>query len=201
MHERQRPQFLRGARHAAEDPVEEAAALAQVPLQDPVPPRRDGEPHLQLDVACGGRPGQGSAMVVEILIEDGQQRLVRIGAAEPRRGSLLHARQDVLAVAPAQDLGLTRGLEQLAGVLAARLEHREPGLAGGPAQGADGALVEDRVSKTSSPFSPQTASAASRVQPPANTASLAKSVRSSSSRRPWLHSSVARRVRWRPGRS
>ena len=47
-------------------------------------------------------------------------------------------------MAPAQDLGLTRGLEQLAGVLADRLEHREPGLAGGPAQRADEALVDER---------------------------------------------------------
>ena len=79
-----------------------------------------------------------------LLIEDAKERLVRIGAGEPGGRALLGARQDVLAVAPAQGLRLARRLEQLRGVLADRLEHREAWLARRPPQRADEALVDER---------------------------------------------------------
>ena len=63
---------------------------------------------------------------------------------------------------------------------------------------------EETPSKTPtgrSPSASQMASMASRVRPPENTESLAKSVRSPSSSRSWLHSMAPRRVRWRAGRS
>ncbi len=79
-----------------------------------------------------------------LLVEDTEEGLMRIGAGEPRDRSLLGASQDVLAVAPAHGLRLARRLEQLRGVLADRLEHREAWLARRPPQRTDEALVDER---------------------------------------------------------
>ncbi len=124
--------------------VEEAAALAQVALHDPPPARCAGEPHLELGLTSRSRPRQRRAEVGVLLVEDREQGELRIRAGEPRHRALLDPRQDVLAVAKAHGLGLARRLEQLGGVLADRLEHREARLARRPAQRTDEALVDER---------------------------------------------------------
>jgi hypothetical protein len=68
---------------------------------------------------------------------------------------------------------------------------------------SDWSTSEVRPSRTSRPSSPgpQTASADSSVQPPANTDSRANSRRSGSESRSWLQAMAPRRVRCRSGRS
>ena len=203
MYQGLRAQLAGGTHRAVDDSVEDATALAEVPLQDPVPPRRDCEPHLQLDLARGGGPGQSGAEIVVLLVEHREDGLVRVGAGVPRFGGGLDPAEDVLAVTAAQALLLARRVEQLAGVLADRLQHREARLPGRPAQGTDEAVVDERSQRLEDVEAVAAANRFRRLEGPA-----AREDREPCEepalvvvRRPWLHSSVARSVRWRPGRS
>ena len=126
-----------------------------------------------------------------------------------------HQPQIVLGVPRAGSAGrFAAGLQALQAVLADRLQHREARLAvrPGPSAGAgsgppgrqaieDGRSDGGRHRRRSSAPTAQTASAASSVQPPANTASRRSSRCSPAESRSWLQASAARSVWWRAGRS
>ena len=87
--------------------------------------------------------------------------------------------------------------------LADRLQHREAWLTSGPTPGAAGSVrpVAPTAEDVDLPSGLPTASAASKVTPPAKTASRRKSVCSSGASRSWLQAIVSRRVRCRAGAS
>ena len=172
-----RDERRRKAVRALERPVEPACSLAEVSRRLPDVREVADEPDGTLVVARRRDPVERGAQVVELALDrrPADRDTCLVGTADVVREAA-----EVLGV-PVPELRFRLGALFEAGerVRADRLEHREARLAVGLLVLAEQAVVEQRRDAREGPSAPQTASAASSVQPPAKTASLAKSARSS----------------------
>ena len=202
--ERERAQRLRRVERCAEDAVEEAAALAQVAADDPEPARGDREPDLELELARLRGPGERGPQVVVLLVEQGQEgvdpdrRLAShsAAAASACASTCRQCRRRRASASP-DSSSSSAAYSRIVSSIANR------GSPVGRRSAPDEALVDERRQRLEDVEALLAADGLGRIERPA----AGEDGEPGEERallvveQPWLHSSVARSVRWRPGRS